>query len=128
MIDPYNFISYPVWLSLPNETRYAIAALYKIEPRGVRQTVMEHKGGTVISDGFLHADLALITKESMAEITGVKSDDFYVCFKALVDKVEGKEEPKEEIKQHSNVQQEESAETKPAAESAPRRGRPSRKV
>ena len=112
MIDPYNFISYPVWLSLPNETRYAIAALYKIEPRGVRQTVMEHKGGTVISDGFLHADLALITKESMAEITGVKSDDFYVCFKALVDKVEGKEEPKEEIKQHSNVQQEKPAEVK----------------
>ena len=105
MIDPYNFISYPVWLSLSNETRYKIAALYKIEPRGVRQTVMEHKGGTVISDGFLHSDLALITKESMAEITGVKSDDFYVCFKALVDKVENKQE---EIKQH--VQQEESKE------------------
>jgi len=100
MIDPKNFLSYSVWLSLPSETRYKIADLYGLKATGIREVV----DSRVVSDGFLHASLAVITKESMREKTGLKSDDFYILFNALVESVNKKAEP--EIKQQ-DVQQEE---------------------
>lgn len=119
MIDPYNFISYPVWLSLPEATRYKIAELYGIQPRGVRQTTFGHGGGHIVTDAFIHGDLAVITKESMSEKTGIKSDDFYIQFQGLVDLVDGK------LNNIQHVPQEEPAEAHAPAKKSlgrPRKG------
>lgn len=114
-LDPQNFLSYPVWLDLPQETRYKIADLFHISPRGVRHVV----DNRVVSDAFVHSDLAVITKERMSEITGVKSDDFYELFNALVKFVN---EPKVETQNISDVSQKEPAEVVPGAKK--KAGRP----
>lgn len=112
MIDPSNFLSYSIWLSLPMDTRWKIANLFDIKPRGVKETIMLHSGGQVISDGFVHADLAIITKEKMKEITGVESDDFYTQFQALVDKVEGKTNNTNDVQQEEQTKDNVGAEKK----------------
>jgi hypothetical protein len=122
MIDPYNFISYPMWLSLPQETRYKIAAVFNIAPNGTRQTIMGMHGGEVVSDSFLHKDLAVITKASMEKITGFKSDDFNTCFKVLLDHIDGK------LNKQNNVQQEEQTKVDAGAKAPARRGRPRRQA
>jgi len=75
------------------ETRWKIARLFNISAKGIKEVV----DNRVISDGFLHKDLAAITKEKMSEITKVKSDDFYVLFNALAEFVEGRFTPLDEI-------------------------------
>lgn len=92
-IDPNNFLSYAVWLDLPMDTRWKIANLFNVSPRTVREVV----DSRVVSDGFVHADLRVITREKMQEITGKKTDDFYVLFQALVDHVTEKGAPEVEV-------------------------------
>lgn len=124
-IDPQNFLSYPVWLSLPKETRYKIAKVFGIMARGVGHTV----DNRVVADNFIHADLAVITRERMREMTDSESNDFYVLFQKLVDKVNETDQPKKletqnvETKQTlPDVQPHEQKEAEPAGKG--RRGRP----
>lgn len=112
-LDPNNFLSYSVWLSLSRETRQKIAKLFGFSETVTRETM----DSTVISDGYAHASLAVITKERMQEITDETSDNFYDLFNALVEVVEGK---REEITH--NVQQEKQEEVE--SPSGKVRGRP----
>lgn len=118
MLDPNNLLSYAVWLGLPESTRLKIAALLNIQRRGIRQ-VMDSR---IISDGFLHTDLAVISRDKMQEILGTKEDDFYKLFDGIVAKVN--EAPKEEAP-NAHVQQKEPAEveSRPAKKAGrPRKG------
>lgn len=102
-----NFLSYSVWLKTASATRYKIADLLGIKPRVTRHVV----DGRVISDGFSPDDLAAITKEKMQELTGSKSDDFYVLFEELVKQVETNT-----LNKNADVQQEKQAEVNPGTE------------
>jgi hypothetical protein len=119
MIDPNNFLPYSVWLELSMATRMALADMFGFKMRGARHT-MDNR---VISDGFLHTDLAVITKERMAEVLGIKADpkaDFFALFSKVVDKIEGKTELETPVEPtntptNTDVQQKEQAESLPAS-------------
>ena len=115
-LDPNNLLSYSVWLGLPMETRWKIARLLNIPARGIKQVV----DSRIICDGFIHEDLAMITKEKIREITKVRSDDYYVLFNALVEFVEGKLNVTEDVQQ-----KEQAPEVRPIA--TKKRGRPAKR-
>lgn len=114
-INPNNLLSYPVWLSLNIQTKLKLAEMFTIPRRGTIETI---NGFGMVQDGFVHSDLAVITRESMQE-KGIKFDeDYYKMFKALVESVEN---PKQIDAEVAEVH-EKAAEVRPST--AGRRGRP----
>lgn len=91
-----SLLSGSVWLSLSQETRAKIAALFEIEKSGSVYVVNGANGPKVQSDGYTYEDLSVITVERMQEITGSKSTDFYHLFRNVVAIVQ-EEELLEEI-------------------------------
>lgn len=83
-----SLLSGSVWLALSPETRAKIAELYNIKKSGNVYVVNGPSGSEVQSDGYTYNDLSVITVESMQEITGSKSDNFYHLFKNIVAIVE----------------------------------------
>lgn len=83
-----SLLSGSVWLALSPETRAKIAELYNIKKSGNVYVVNGPTGSEVQSDGYTYNDLSVITVESMQEITGSKSDNFYHLFKNIVAIVE----------------------------------------
>ncbi len=113
-INPNNLLSYPVWLNLNIQTKLKLAEMFSIPRRGTVETI---NGFGMVQDGFVHSDLAVITRESMQE-KGIKFDeDFYKMFKALVESVENPQTNAETIE----VSQE-TTEVRPVA--AKKAGRP----
>ena len=108
-IDPSNFLSYSVWLSLPFDIRYKVAEKFGIKPSVPRHTV----DSRVISDGFSPDSLSVITKEKLREFTGLEGDDFYALFNAFVDQIIN---PVAIKKETPDVQQEEQIKTDAGAE------------
>ena len=79
-----------MWVSLPNEVRYRIRAIFNIPKSGATDV----NDGRVVSDGTTYEDLKLLTTEKMQEYLKDDSTDFYKLFDKVVAKVNDELYPK----------------------------------
>lgn len=79
-----SLLSNSVWLDLPLETRAKLAILFEMPEKGSVQTMYGPNGPRVLSDGYSHDHLKLVTLEKMNTMLGTDSDNFYATFKLLV--------------------------------------------
>lgn len=95
-----HILSMHTWVSLSNEQRYRIRALFNI-PRSSHVVVND---GKVETDGTTVEDFKHLTVDKMQEYLGNKSEDFHKLFDLVVakiqDEIEGKvpEIIKEDVK------------------------------
>lgn len=84
---------------MSKELRYKIAELFNIPRTGA----MEVMDGRITQDYYSPTDVASLTTEKMNEWTGVKTNDVYMALEAVVNKLNGntqtKEEPRPEAEQ-----------------------------
>lgn len=76
-------ISMHTWVSLPNEVRYKIRAIFAI-PRSSNTVVND---GMIETDGTTNEDFKHLTVEKMQEYLGTDSTDFHKLFDMVVAQV-----------------------------------------
>lgn len=76
-------LSLHTWVSLPNEVRYRIRAMFNI-PRSSNTVVND---GVIDTDGTTVEDIKHLTVEKMQEFLKDESDDFHKLFDKVVAKV-----------------------------------------
>ena len=83
-------ISLHLWVSLPNEVRYRIRALFNI-PRSSNTIVSD---GRIESDGTTNEDMKSLTIEKMQKYVESTSSDFHKLFDEVLAKVNDELYPK----------------------------------
>jgi hypothetical protein len=78
-----TILSMSNWVSLPNEVRYKIRALFNI-PRSGNTLVND---GRIETDGTTYQDFEALTTEKMQKYLGDDSTDFHKLFDLVVAKV-----------------------------------------
>lgn len=83
-------MSIHAWVSLPNEVRYRIRAIFNI-PRSSNTVVND---GAIETDGTTYEDFKALTIEKMQEYLGSTDTDFHKLFDEVVAKVNDELYPK----------------------------------
>lgn len=82
MVSPQ--ITIPQWLALDSQIREKLIELFNI-PRSEGTTVVDNR---VVSDGHTHADLAVVTLESINKHLGKKKEqEFFTALNRLIEKI-----------------------------------------
>lgn len=80
------------WVALPIEIRQQLVSIFNISKSGGREVTNGPRGSQVISDGYTHKDLALITVLAMQNYLGSVDTDFYSLFQQVIERLEQNKE------------------------------------
>jgi len=72
-----------IWLGLPIEVRRQLVATFSIQ----RSEGSHIQDNVVISDGYNHRDLSVVTVERMQEYLHSKESDFFKLFQEVLDEL-----------------------------------------